>query len=589
MSEPEAPDGQVPESGAPSGSDSASAEAPASAEAQASASVSEAEPEAGPVKRKHPFYLRGRRVNIRLPKSRVGLFALLLVLGGIGFVGIFAGVSVISWTESADFCGRCHTMAPELQAYSSGVHRNVTCGECHVEPGIAGWVKAKMNGTRQLIDVVLGTYPTPIPPPEHAALPSTEETCRECHSLDQREFVGLRTSESLTEDGENTRKTIGLMIRPSGGDPFNVDRSVHWHVQNDVEYVGHGLNGATIDYVKAKRPDGTEVEFIAQDQVVDAANVTPEIERLTSESELTEVTCYDCHNRVGHDLADPRRSVDYLLQIGKIDDSLPYIKRESQRLLWTAYPDVETANAEIEKLEDFYKVNYPEVYATKLAHIRGAIETLKDLYPRTAVPALEVTPATYPNQMGHQDFPGCFRCHDGGHFKVEDGVATKEAIPSTCNTCHTFPQIGAAVASLPLGEPPSTHEDNLWVFNHKNVAPNLDPGGTSCGECHARDYCVNCHATGAVTVDHDEMATNHAAVIREQGNEACAYCHQPVFCARCHQDPVLPVTSPAFGTQPAGSENGEGDGEAPEGVAWPLNPHAAWNARAAAGPSPSDD
>jgi hypothetical protein len=157
---------------------------------------------------------------------------------------------------------------------------------------------------------------------------------------------------------------------------------------------------------------------------------------------------------------------------------------------------------------------------------------------------MKVTAATYPDHMGHLDFPGCFRCHDGGHFLVEDGVATTKTIPSTCNTCHTFPQIGPAVASLPLGEPPSTHRDELFVFNHKDVATSVDPGGQSCGECHARDYCVNCHSTGAVSVGHDEMATNHAAVIREQGNQACAYCHQPVYCARCHAEPVLPVTSP---------------------------------------------
>ncbi len=102
------------------------------------------------------------------------------------------------------------------------------------------------------------------------------------------------------------------------------------------------------------------------------------------------------------------------------------------------------------------------------------------------------------------------------------------------------------------------------MFNHRTVATDLDPGGQSCGECHARDYCVNCHSTGAVTVDHDAMATNHAQVIRDQGNTACAYCHQPVYCARCHEEPVLPVTTPFL----QGSTT-------PEGVSWPLAMHFA--------------
>ena len=99
-------------------------------------------------------------------------------------------------------------------------------------------------------------------------------------------------------------------------------------------------------------------------------------------------------------------------------------------------------------------------------------------------------------------------------------MATNETIPSTCDTCHTFPQIGPAVASLPLGEPPTTHNDDSCGSSTTRTSPRAwIPGGQSCGECHARDYCVNCHSTGAVTVDHDEMATNHAAVIREQGND----------------------------------------------------------------------
>ncbi len=249
-------EGSAPESESAEASASATSES-ASAEASASESNSGA-----PAKRRSPFYLRGRRLRIRLPKSRGGLFALLLVLSAVGFVGIYAGVTVISWTESADFCGRCHTMAPELQAYSSGPHRNVTCGECHVEPGIAGWVKAKMNGTRQLIDTVLGTYPTPIHPPEHTALPTTEDTCRECHSLEQRSFASVRSKESFSEDSENSREFVGLMVRPTGGDPFDVDRSVHNHVALPMEYAGTGLNGASIDYVVATRADGSEVEYI---------------------------------------------------------------------------------------------------------------------------------------------------------------------------------------------------------------------------------------------------------------------------------------------------------------------------------------
>jgi nitrate/TMAO reductase-like tetraheme cytochrome c subunit len=531
----------------------------------AAEATSTGEPPA-PRRPRHPFYLRGR--HLRLPRSRAGLFALLLVLAAGGSVIAFTGVTMIQWTETADFCGRCHTMNPELEAYHLGSHRDVDCGECHVSPGIMGWVQSKLSGTRQLVSVVLNTYPTPIEPPDHQLLPSPADTCQKCHSLNDRSFVALRAQTQFQEDEANSRDFVGLMIRPAGGDAFDVARSVHWHVLSQFTYTSPDVNSAVIDYVTATRDDGSVVEYIAQDKVSVAEDVRADIAALKATERNITLNCYDCHNRVGHDIQNPRTNLNYRLSTGVIDPSLPYIMREGMRVLWASFPDDAAADAAIDQLGTFYKLNYPQIYATKGAQIAVAQDELRVLYRLTATPAMKVTAATYASNIGHLDWPGCFRCHDGGHLKIVDGVATTETIPSTCNTCHTFPQIGPAVASLPLGEPPSTHTDDaLWVFNHKNVAVSLDPGGQSCGECHARDYCVNCHSTGAVSVDHDTMLTNHAQVIRTQGNLACAYCHQPVSCARCHANPVLPVTTP----ESHGPEQGLA-GDQPVGLSWPLSP-----------------
>jgi nitrate/TMAO reductase-like tetraheme cytochrome c subunit len=520
----------------------------------------------GTRRRRNPFYLRGRR--LRLPSSRRGLFALLLVLTALGGVATFSAVSLLNWTETADFCGRCHTMAPELAAYEAGPHRDVACAECHVEPGITGWIKAKMAGTRQLVEVVLGTFPTPIPPPDHANLPSSSDTCQKCHAVEAHAVAALKTETVFAEDEVNTRQFVGLMIRPSGGDVFDVNKSVHWHVLRTVNFNSPDENAARIDLVEETEDDGTVEQFISQSRIRDVANAAPDIADVKASERQTTMSCYDCHNRVGHPIPNPRVGLDYDLSTGAIDPSLPYIKREGMGILWNSYPDDAAADAAADGLEAFYQLNYPDVAQTKAAQINTAVDELKVLYRLTATPEMKVTAKTYPDNLGHLDFPGCFRCHDGGHFLVENGIVTKKTIPSTCDTCHTFPQIGPAVASLPLGEPPSTHDDSLWVFNHKSVATSLDPGGTTCGECHARDYCVNCHSTGAVTVDHDEMATNHAAVIRAQGNTACAYCHQPVFCARCHTEPVLPITTPfSQGVETQGSDQ-------PSGVSWPLTPRS---------------
>jgi nitrate/TMAO reductase-like tetraheme cytochrome c subunit len=548
--EPEAPQpdsmhGATADSGAdaPPAAEAAEADAAAPDSAAPDAATAVAKP-----KRRNPFYLRGRRP--RLPSSRRGLFALLLVLGGLGFVSVFSAVSLIHWTETADFCGRCHTMAPELQAYEAGPHKSVACAECHVEPGILGWIKAKINGTKQLIDVVLGTYPTPIPPPDHSDMPPASETCEGCHGVTRQAVNTLKTETVYTEDEANTPQFVALMIRPSGGDPFDVSSSVHWHVLRNVEFYSSDPKAQTIDVVDATQPDGSVATYVAQSKIKDAGNVTPDLNAVRTSEIKTTMSCYDCHNRAGHDIANPRTGLDQAMQSGTIDPTLPYIKHEGMQILWNSYPDTTAADAAADGLQQYYATNYPQVAADKVQQIDSAIAEIKVLYRLTATPEMKVTAQTYPNNLGHLDFPGCFRCHDGGHYKVVNGVATKEVIPSTCDTCHTFPQIGPAVASLPMGQPPTTHSDKLWVFNHKNVATSVDPGGQSCGNCHAKDYCVNCHSTGAITVNHDEMATNHAAVIRKQGNTACAYCHQPVFCATCHgSQQMLPETTP-FSSKP---------------------------------------
>jgi nitrate/TMAO reductase-like tetraheme cytochrome c subunit len=508
--------------------------------------------------------LRGRlpsRPRFRLPRSRRGIFALLLVGGALGFYFIWASVTVIQWTETANFCGRCHQMGSELAAYAAGPHREVTCGECHVEPGIDGWIKAKLNGTKQLIEVITGLYPKPVPPPDHSELPPVADTCERCHALASLATVNLVTRTTFTEDQDNTRQFVGLMIRPTSGNAADVKESVHWHVLTDVEFRSPDANSQKIDYVTFTAADGTVEEYIAQDKIGVAQDVGPDIAKIKATEPSRTVDCITCHNRVGHPIPNPGVSTDAALSAGQIDPTLPYIKRQAMQLLWSVFPDLASADAAIDNLGSFYTLNYPAVASTKAAAIDQAKAELKVLYRLAATPDMKVTAASYPDNLGHLDFPGCFRCHDGGHFLVKDGAVTSEVIPYTCDTCHTFPQIGTAIASLPLGQPPSTHVDPLWVFNHKSVATSVDPGSQSCGECHARDYCVNCHKTGAVTVQHEQMMTNHAQVIRNQGNQACAYCHQPVYCARCHADKVLPVTAP-FNTNSTGA--------VPEGVRWPL-------------------
>ena len=66
------------------------------------------------------------------------------------------------------------------------------------------------------------------------------------------------------------------------------------------------------------------------------------------------------------------------------------------------------------------------------ADISNAGSEVAAIYNRNVFPDLKVTWGTYPNNLGHTDFPGCFRCHDGSHSTSDK----KMTITQDCNTCH---------------------------------------------------------------------------------------------------------------------------------------------------------
>ncbi len=47
---------------------------------------------------------------------------------------------------------------------------------------------------------------------------------------------------------------------------------------------------------------------------------------------------------------------------------------------------------------------------------------------------METSWETHPNHIGHEDSPGCFRCHDE-ELSTADG---EHVISMDCETCHAF-------------------------------------------------------------------------------------------------------------------------------------------------------
>jgi hypothetical protein len=206
---------------------------------------------------------------------------------------------------------------------------------------------------------------------------------------------------------------------------------------------------------------------------------------------------------------------------------------------------MDAAFAAIQELRVAYHRDYPWVFLERPDDLRQALGALAGIYAATSNPAMEQAASDYPSYMGHIDSAGCFRCHDGGHYKIDKGALSDEPIPARCSLCHTFPSVGSQVPNVMISEPPDSHSDALWVFKHKDVAESIDVNTTACSACHSQAYCSNCHNSGAASVKHDDMFYDHASVIETSGQQPCAYCHQRPFCERCHEsdkDKIFPRT-----------------------------------------------
>lgn len=485
-------------------------------------------------------------------RSKRGLFVLFLLVAGFGSVVTVGGVFAVHYTETSSFCGRCHTMAPELKAYAQSPHKELTCAECHVEPGVKGWVKAKVKGTKQLVEIVTGRYPRPIPPPDHSHLPAVTDTCLKCHSLEDLTRNGgpvkliLRTRHR--DDKQNTRELVAVVLRPAGlgqgSTPKDAVLGVHWHVSKKVTYSTPDSQAQKIDLVQVEEPDGTTKQYLAGAMVGFSATAATDIQRVLSTQRSRVMDCLACHNRVGHAVPSIEQAVDESIAAGRISADLPFVKRDAVALLDADYPTFAAADAAIEGLRDSVKARFPLVSAQRTAQLDRAVEELKLDYRLVATPDMKVQARTYPNNLGHLNAPGCFRCHDGAHFLVVKGKVSTQTIPSTCATCHTFPQVGGSGAAVLVGGEPASHDVKNFVFGHRSFTTSIEPGSTSCGTCHVRSYCVNCHESGAVKVRHQQMLFSHATAVKKSGLQACAACHQPSYCATCHKKPLLVARPP---------------------------------------------
>ncbi|HLH29576.1 MAG TPA: NapC/NirT family cytochrome c, partial [Terriglobia bacterium] len=296
-----------------------------------------------------------------------------LANAGILTAAAYHGVAVM---DSKEFCGQtCHSvMQPQYVRYQHSRHAAIPCVDCHIGGGAAAFFHYKLSGVRQLVRLTTKTYQRPIPPAMDRVRPASE-ICEACHVAGGQQQDRLKIIRHYDDDEQSTEKTTVLMVK--------VATKIHKaHIGRNIEYSGAMPDPQTIPTVTA---DGK----------------TFSVEGAAPAAVLRRMDCMDCHNRSGHNFETPEAAVDDAIATGKLDRSRPFTRRDAVAALKGKLP------------------------------IAQQPAVVQQIFADNVFSGMNITWGTYPNNIGHDASPGCFRCHDDQH-KTKTGAS----ITMECTACH---------------------------------------------------------------------------------------------------------------------------------------------------------
>lgn len=104
-----------------------------------------------------------------------------MIIIAIVIILIIVNVAALQYTSTNEFCSdACHYMTPSGDSWEESEHYNFTkCMDCHSEPGMIGYLQAKMNGLKELyVHVTQDVTREDI---EAMEVHVSNESCLQCH------------------------------------------------------------------------------------------------------------------------------------------------------------------------------------------------------------------------------------------------------------------------------------------------------------------------------------------------------------------------------------------------------------------------
>ena len=226
------------------------------------------------------------------------------VLLGTFVVFLLLVTGVAGWyTSRPEFCRSCHIMEPYYKSWKESTHSDVSCIECHFEPGFGGKVRGKMLGLVQLAKYVTESA-GPRPAAEIPDSSCLRSGCHETRLLSGRvEFHGV-PFDHTPHFGDLRR---GKKLRCTSchsqivqGKHMTVTVSTCFLCHFKGEPFNEGLGACTrCHQIPDRKIDlGGGVLFshdVAYERGVDCANCHGDLVR--GKGEVPHERCLSCHNR----------------------------------------------------------------------------------------------------------------------------------------------------------------------------------------------------------------------------------------------------------------------------------------------------
>ena len=443
-------------------------------------------------------------MKINFKRATMAGMATSVVLGLIAFAVLGAG-TIVGWeySNSNAFCANmCHEVHPEEpRAHAESSHARVDCVECHMgRLSTLHLIGLKTTHWRELWGMIVG-YERPLT--SHTLRPSRDH-CESCHWPSAVHRASLSLKKRYATDEESSETIYRLMLHTGVGAARDKDvKGIHWHIENEVNFISTDPQRRDIPWVQVTKADGTVTTY------VDATTKLSDDE--IKKHPVRRMECFDCHNAVGHPFENPEDMVDRAISEGKIDRALPSAKARAVALIEKAStmtgPEKEL-RPQIEKLVAQSAPAGKMDDETRALEKKFATEMTRILV-QSSFSHEGLSWKSFADHSGHKDSAGCFRCHNGKHLSE-----TGDSIRLQCTLCHDLPQVvrevgEGSVPSLVAGKegnaPPSSHSKPNFMHDHR------DQVTARCESCHGDtkqgseggNFCSNpaCHGRKWPEVD----------------------------------------------------------------------------------------